>query len=254
MSSSERRPVANRLLRALPPADYERVRPHLHPVEVRRGDVVIRSREIFRHAYFPEGGLSSVLFPQVEGRRLEVGLSGREGMVSHALALGGDRTPLETLVQVGGTWLRIEADVLRRLTTELPALRDVLLRYVQFFLLTVSQTAVSNGAYRIEERLARWLLISHDRLAGDDLALTHEFLSLMLGTHRPGVTIALHILEGAGMIRAKRGLITVLDRGKLREAAGDSYGTAEAEYERLIGPFRAEQRPAGSMRLVPEAG
>ena len=102
----------------------------------------------------------------------------------------------------------------------------------------MGQTAVSNGLYKTEERLARWLLMAHDRLDGDELPLTHDFLSIMLGVHRPGVTLALHFLEGAGMIRAKRGRITVLDRGKLEQAAGESYGPAEEEYERLIGPFR----------------
>jgi CRP-like cAMP-binding protein len=218
--------------------DYALLRPRLDAVEVRKGDVVLRADEPFAYAYFPESGLASVLSSEAQGRRLEVGLFGREGMVSTALVLGADRTPHETVSQVGGAWLRMAPDALREAMRRSPPLHELLMRYVQTFLLTVGQTALSNGAYKAEERLARWLLLAHDRLDGDDLPLTHEFLSLMLSLHRPGVTLAIHALEGAGMIRARRGMVTVLDRGKLQEAAGESYGAAEAEYERLIGPFR----------------
>jgi CRP-like cAMP-binding protein len=159
-------------------------------------------------------------------------------MVSTSLVLGSDRTPHKTMVQVEGTWLRIEADRLREAMGRSPALTGLLMRYVNVFLLVLSQTALSNGCYTAEERLARWLLLTHDRLDGDELPLTHEFLSIMLGVRRPTLTIATHVLEGAGMIRAKRGRIVVLDRAKLEAAAGDTYGVAEREYERLIGPFR----------------
>jgi CRP-like cAMP-binding protein len=230
--------VRNRLLRALPPDVYGLVQPRFETVQVRKGDVVVPPGEPFAFAYFPESGLSSVISHTNGARRVEVGAFGFEGMTSTALVLGTDSTPHETLVQVGGTWLRIGADALRQAMKESPPLHNLLMRYVQFFLLTVSQTALANGTHRTEERLARWLLMAHDRLEGDDVPLTHEFLSLMLGVHRPGVTIAIHLLEGARMIKARRGLITVLDRGKLQEAAGDAYGIAETEYERLIGPFR----------------
>ena len=204
-----------------------------------KGDVVVRSDEPFTYAWFPESGLASIISNTSEPRRLEVGLFGWEGMVSTALVLGADRTPHETTVQIEGTWLRIEAERLRAAMGQSPALTGVLMRYVQTFLLVLSQTALSNGAYKIEERLARWLLLAHDRVDGDELPLTHEFLSLMLAVRRSSLTIATHMLEGAGMIRAKRGLIIVLDRAKLEAAAGETYGKAEAEYERLIGPYRS---------------
>ena len=244
MPSPDRRPIRNRLLRALPPEDFGLLWPHLDRVPLDKGEVVIHPDQPFEYAYFPEGGLASVVCLTDGGQRLEVGMLGREGMLPTGLVLGTDRTPLETLCQGEGNWLRIGTDPLRRVMEQSPALRGVLMLYIQTFLLTVGQTALANGFYKTEERLARWLLMSHDRLDGDELPLTHEFLSVMLGVHRPGVTVALHILEGAGMIRAKRGLITVLDRGKLREAAGNSYGPAEAEYERLIGPLR--ERGAGA--------
>jgi CRP-like cAMP-binding protein len=238
----DRSSLQNRLLRALAPEDFSLLQPHLEPVPLPKGAVVIEAHKPFDDAYFPESGLASVIFNTREGRRLEVGLFGREGMVSTALVLGADRTPHETQAQVEGTWLRIEAEALRQAIRRSSALRDLLMGYVQAFLLLLSQTALSNGTRTIEERLARWLLLAHDRLDGDDLPLTHEFLSIMLGAHRPAVTNAIHILEGDRMIQAKRGVITVLDRGRLQDAAGDTYGIAEAEYERLIGPF-SDKRP-----------
>ena len=238
--------VRNVLLRALSPDDLGPLRPYLESVEVRRKEVMVRPGEPFEHAWFPESGLASVVSESEDGHRAEVGAFGHDGMVSTALVLGVDRTPHETFVQVDGTWLRIEADALRDAMRRSPALHGLLLRYVQAFLTMLARTALANAGYTTEERLARWVLMAHDRMDGDEVPLTHEFLSLMLGVHRPGVTIALHLLEGAGMIRAKRGLITVRDRGKLEDAAGGSYGVAEAEYERLIGPFKAHPDDAGT--------
>ncbi|MFE1599889.1 Crp/Fnr family transcriptional regulator [Methylobacterium sp. ID0610] len=236
----------NRLLRALPPDDLGLLTPHFEAVPLKKGDVVVSPNKPFSHAYFPESGLASVVSITSDGRRLEVGLFGREGMLSTALVLGADRTPHETFLQVEGTWLRIEADRLRAAMRQSPPLTDLLMRYVQTFLLVLSQTALSNGTYMVEERLARWLLMAHDRLDGDDLPLTHEFLSIMLGVQRTSVTLATQVLEGEGMIRAQRGRITVLDRVALERMAGDSYGVAEREYERLIGLLRSEISAARS--------
>ncbi|MBE7202451.1 MAG: Crp/Fnr family transcriptional regulator, partial [Parafilimonas terrae] len=134
---------------------------------------------------------------------------------------------------------RIPVAALRAATEASRSLRDLLLRYVQTFLVQVAQTAIANAGTPAEERLARWLLMYHDRQDGDDLSVTHEFLSIMLGVRRPTVTVAIHTLEGAGLIRARRGRIRVLSRARLEEAAGRTYGPAEAEYERLVGPLRA---------------
>ncbi|MHC2020261.1 Crp/Fnr family transcriptional regulator [Methylobacterium sp. CM6247] len=233
----------NRLLQVLPPSELDRLLPHCERVDVHKGEVLIHQGQPLEFAYFPEGGLSSNLAVTSDGRRIEVGCFGFEGMVSTATVLGSDRASHDILVQVGGPWLRIRADVLEEAVQASHALRVVLLRYVQIQILTLSQSALANGAYVMKERLARWLLMAHDRLGGEDLALTHDFLSLMLGVQRSGVTLAIQELEGLGMIRAKRALITVLDRDKLRDMAGDSYGFPEAEYERLIGPFRGEAPP-----------
>ena len=229
--------VHNRLLRLLPADSFLRLQPHLEPVPLTKGLVILKADTPFAWAYFPEYGVASIISSD-EGRRLEIGLFGRDGMGSTALVLGTDRTPHETVIQVEGHGHRIAADVLREALAQDPALQALLLRYIHVFSLQLAQTAVSNGSGTIEERLARWLLLTHDRLDGNDLPVTHEFLAIMLGVRRPGVTLATHMLEGAQVIRAKRGLITVTDRAKLEQLAGRSYGSPELEYERLIGPMR----------------
>jgi CRP-like cAMP-binding protein len=228
-------PVVNRLLRTLSGDDLALLKPHLEFMSLERGDVLIQPNQPIAHVFFPEGSIGSVVANTPEGRRIEVGIFGREGMSGTAVLLGTDRTPHETFIQVPGSALRIGTADLRRVIRESPSLHEHLLRYVQAFQVQVSQTALSHGSYTIEERLARWLLMCHDRLDGDDLPLIHEFLSLMLGVQRSGVTAALQSLEAGGMIRAQRGLITITDRAKLEEVAGGSYGISEAEHRRLIG-------------------
>ena len=150
-----------------------------------------------------------------------------------------DRTPHECFIQTPGHGLRMRADDLRRAMAASPSLHLRLLRFVQAFMIQMGQTALTNGCHPLEQRLARWLLMCHDRVDGDDLSTTHEFLSLMLGVRRAGVTVALQALEDRGMISPKWRRITVLDRAKLEGVAGDSYGVPEAEYARLIGlPLR----------------
>jgi CRP-like cAMP-binding protein len=233
----------NRLLQALPPGELDQLLPQFERQEVRKGEVLWSVGETLEFAYFPEGGLSSNLAVKNDGRRVEVGCFGYEAMISTATVLGSDRAQHEILVQVGASWLRIKAEVLRSAMQRSPTLRNLMLHYTQTFILTLNQTALSNAVFTIEERLARWLLMAHDRLEGDELPLTHDFLALMLGTTRSSVTLSTQALEGYGAIRAQRALITVRDRGMLLDLAGTSYGPAEAEYERLIGPFRDKPPP-----------
>jgi CRP-like cAMP-binding protein len=235
----------NRLLQALPPGELDELLPQFERVDVHKGDVLVTVGQTLEFAYFPEGGLSSNLAVKNNGRRVEVGCFGYEAMVSTATVLKSDRSPHEILVQVGGPWLRIGVETLRDAARNSPALHDLLLRYTHVLIMTLSQTALSNGTFTIEERLARWILMAHDRLEGDELPLTHDFLALMLGSQRASVTLAVQALEGYGAIRAQRALITVRDRGMLLDLAGRSYGPAEAEYERLIGPFRDKPPHAG---------
>ncbi len=196
-------------------------------------ETVIAPQRPIAHAYFVEDGFVSLIADSVEGR-IEIGLVGREGFVGVPLVLGTDRTPHLALVQADLVALRIAAEPLRAALDASPTLRGVLGRFVQGLIVQVGQTAYANNDFTIEARLARWILMTHDRLDGDALPLTHEFLSTMLGVRRPGVTTAIHVLEGAGMIWARRGRITVRDREKLQTLAGISYGLAETEYERLL--------------------
>ena len=145
------------------------------------------------------------------------------------------QTPQEIVMQVGGRGLAIKAGRLRDLIASRPSVQRILLRYVQVLATQTAHTALSNGQSKLEERLARWLLMCHDRIGGDEMELTHDFLSIMLGVRRAGVTVGTHLLEGKGMIRATRGMIRILDREGLEELAEASYGVPEREYERLMG-------------------
>jgi CRP-like cAMP-binding protein len=202
----------NRLLRALSPSDLGLLLPHLEPGAYGRGDVIIEANEPIEHIHFPETGIASIVATTGDGRRIEVGIFGREGMSGTAVLLGADRTPHENFFQVAGSALRMPSDELRRATAHSRSMHDLFLRYVQAFQTQTAYTALSNGSYSIEERLARWLLMCHDRIDGDELPLTHEFLGMMLGVRRSSVTLALHILEGARVIQARRGHLKIVAR------------------------------------------
>ncbi|HUL10500.1 MAG TPA: Crp/Fnr family transcriptional regulator [Candidatus Acidoferrum sp.] len=148
--------------------------------------------------------------------------------------MGSDRTPHDTFMQVAGDGQRISSARLRSAMERSPALHRSFLRYGHAFMVQTAQTALANGRSRIEERLARWLLMAHDRLDADEVPLTHEFLSVMLGVRRPGVTVALDLLEKDGLIRAKRGAVDILNRTGLRKISNGAYGAAEAEFQRLF--------------------
>jgi CRP-like cAMP-binding protein len=238
MSVLSQSSVRNRLLAALPAGDFALIQPLLEPVPLNQSDVIIQAHVPIEHVYFLEAGVTSIVTRTERDRRIEIGLVGRDGFAGVPVLLGADRTPHETFMQIGGAALRMQADAFRHVLEQSPALQKLLLRFVQVFHLQTAQTAASNGSHRVSRRLARWLLMCHDRLDGDELPLTHEFIAVMLGVRRPGVTESLQELETADIIRAERRNIVVLDRRKLEETAGDSYGVPEAEYERLIGPFR----------------
>jgi CRP-like cAMP-binding protein len=226
--------IRNRLLRALSPHDLGPLLGRLHRTPMEQKQVIAAPNQPLEIVCFPEGGIVSILAVTSDGRKLEAGLYGWEGCTGAAVALGVDRTPHEHVVQAPGTALTISTPDLLSAMDERPAIRALLLRYAQTAIVQTSYTVLSNGSYTINERLARWLLMCDDR-SDDGVRLTHEFLSQMLGVRRPSVTLALQTLEGMGLIRAVRAHITVLDRPGLQAMAGDSYGTPEAEYARLIG-------------------
>jgi CRP-like cAMP-binding protein len=217
----------NRLLAALSPEDFALLEPRLEPLTLKTRQMLEPPNKSIKHSYFITSGLASVIAIGKNGDRLEVGMIGREGMTGIPVVLGNDRSPNETFIQVEGTGSRIAADDLRQAMQQSASLSRVLLNFVNAFLIQTSRTALSNGTATLEERLARWLLMAQDRLGGERVPLTHEFLSLMLGVRRAGVTGALNQLDRKGVIRLSRGRIEIIDREGLINSANGSYGIAE---------------------------
>ncbi len=227
--------VRNHLLAGLTEAQRALLLPHLEPVDLRQGDMLERPGEPIAHVHFPDAGLLSMVAVGSAGERIEVAAVGRDGMTGLAVLVGDDRSPYETVVQIDGAGHRIGADALRAITRADEGVRERLLRFGQAFAVQAAFSALANGHHTLEHRLARWLLICQDRTGLDALPLTHEFLSLMLGVRRAGVTVAIHVLEGRHLIKASRGHVRILSREGLIELAQGSYGVAEAEYVRLLG-------------------
>ena len=225
----------NRLLAALPPEDLERLRPALLPVELPLRQTLEVPGEPVAAVHFPETGWASMLATLEDGDAAEVGVIGYEGMIGLPVLLGADRDDIEAMVQCPGTALRIEAAAFREELERTPAFRDLLLRYALVHHGQVARTAACNGRHHTEERLARWLLIAHDRAEVDDLPMTHELLSMMLGVRRAGVTVAAGALQRAGLIRYERGRIQITDRPGLEAAACECYGIARRAQDRLLG-------------------
>jgi CRP-like cAMP-binding protein len=233
----------------MPHDDLTLLSPLLTLVYLEAGEPLETPGARIEHCYFIQEGVIAVRARSPGSRRVDVGLVGAEGMTGLPVVLNDDRSPNETYVQVGGSAFRVAAEDLRRALDASASLRGLLLRYAQWFLTQTIHTALANGTANIGARLARWILMAEDRL-GEDLPFTHELLARTLGVRRSGVTDALHILEGCGLIRATRGKITVLDRARLIETSAGSYGVPEAEYERLLGAgdepaTDGEDRPAG---------
>jgi CRP-like cAMP-binding protein len=233
MAQLEQSSIRNHLLAALSIDDFALLQPQLEQVDLELRQLMFRAGEPISHVIFPVSGLISIV-ADIEQGRFEVGMTGWEGFVGVPLALGVGRTPHTALVQMGGQGLRITAAQLQAAMEQSASLRSLLLRFVHTFVVQVGQTAYANAAYDIEARLARWILMTHDRVGGDELVLTHEFMATMLGTGRPGVTFAVQQLEGNGLIRARRGRMTVLDRPGLELLAGNAYGMAEREYSNVL--------------------
>ena len=225
----------NRLLAALSRADRGLLQPHLQPVILGlRKDLEKPNRRI-EDVFFMDAGIASVVAVQGTETRIEVGLIGFEGMTGMSVVLGNHRWPHSTYIQVAGEGQRITSVELCKAMALSELLRGLLLKYVQVFMVQTAHTAIANARAKIDERLARWILMAHDRIRSNVLPLTHEFLALMLGVRRAGVTEALHILISQGLIKAARGQIVVLNRKGIERRAGNFYGVPEAEVRRLIG-------------------
>jgi CRP-like cAMP-binding protein len=209
--------------------------PDLEAVSLDLRKVLERPNKRIDDVYFPDAGFASVVAVQPKQTKVEVGLIGREGMTGLPVVLGNHKTPHETYIQAAGHGQRLNATKLRKAMAASSSLQSLLLKFVQAFMVQTAQTAISNARAKLNERLARWILMADDRIDGSRLPLTHEFLSLMLGVRRAGVTEALHALESEGLIRASRGEIIVRSRKGIERRAGGSYGIPEAEFRRLIG-------------------
>lgn len=227
--------VRNRLLAGLPAAEFERLQPHLGRVSLERGLVLELPNQPVETIYFPEPGVISVIARTLGGTQAEAGIVGPEGMTGLAVLHGLDRSPNTTLVQVACRALAIDAEVFREELEASRALHNHLLRYAQVFAVQLAQSSLCNGRFTIEQRLSRWLLMCHDRADREDLPLTHELLSMMLGVRRAGVTTALRSMEELGAVSTRRGGINLRDRSALARAAGEAYGVPEAEYDRVLG-------------------
>ncbi|MDR6100830.1 CRP-like cAMP-binding protein [Agrobacterium larrymoorei] len=231
---TEQNSVRNKLLKALRPDDFELLRPNMRIVKLNAHEVIEQPHVAIERVIFFETGLASVIGHLSSGKSIEVGLIGREGLTGSAIILGSTQTAHRTFVQVGGYGIAVPSAAVVDAMRASDTLRDVFLTYIHTLLAQTASTVIANGLSKLDKRLARWLLMIHDRIDGATVAMTHEFLAIVLGVRRPGVTVALHILEGKGLIRASRGQITIINRQGLELEAGGSYGRAESEYNRLM--------------------
>jgi CRP-like cAMP-binding protein len=225
----------NRLLHALPMEDYAWLLPQLTPARLRLKQVLIEPDVPIEHAWFMRDGVCSIIATEQAGGEVEVGTVGFEGVVGLPLVFGDDTLPNRVIIQVEGDGLRIAAGDFRRALDERPALRTLCLRYAAYFTSQLSQSVACNRIHSLEERCARWLLMTHDRVHHADFDLTHEFLALMLGVRRAGVSVAMGLLQTGGILRYSRGRITVLDRTGLEEASCDCYRITQLSLARLLG-------------------
>lgn len=227
--------TTNGILSRLSHPDLQRLESHLEHVNLPVGKRLERRNRKIEHIYFLERGVASVIADHIGDRGIEAGLLGREGMAGLSAVLGAERSAFETVMQLEGEALCMSATNLCAIVDESPSLRRSLLRFAYTFLVQVTSTALANGRANIEQRLARWLLMAHDRVDGNALPLTHELLALMLGVRRPGVSDALKLLENRGFIRTDRRAIIIHDRDGLK-GLSKAYGNSESEYRRLLGP------------------
>ncbi len=225
----------NHLLSTLPKEDYERLIPDLEYVTFALGEVIYESGEHQHYVYFPTTSIISLLYTMETGMTAEMGLIGNDGVVGVALFMGGDTAPNRAAVQIAGGALKMEARILQREFQMGGAFQLMLLRYAQALMIQISQTAVCNRLHSLEQRLCRWLLLSHDRVQSDNLAMTQEFIANMLGSRREGVTAAAGRLQDERIITYHRGQITILNRAGLETQVCECYEVVKNATERLLG-------------------
>ena len=225
----------NRLLDLLPPEDYERLRPHLQPITFPYKLSLYRADERIEFVYFVETGVASLVNTMKNGDSAEVGTIGNEGIVGLPVIFGDSQAPTSVYMQVAGHGLRMKAKLFWQEMQRSGSLRTVMLHYAHAFFNQVAQSAACNTFHHLEQRCCRWLLMTHDRMQSNEFQLTQEFLAMMLGVQRPGVTLAAGELQRAGMIRYTRGNVTILDHSALMKRSCECYAVSKKEFDRLLG-------------------
>jgi CRP-like cAMP-binding protein len=232
-------PRKNQLLAALPEAAWNRWRERLESIELRLGQVIYEPGATLSHVYFPTTAIVSMLYALENGASAEIAIVGNEGIVGIALFMGGESTPSRAVVQSAGRAFRLKAQILKDEFAQADAVLHLLLRYTQALITQMAQTAVCNRHHSIDQQLCRWLLLSLDRLDGNELVMTHELIANMLGVRREGVTEIAQKLQAAGLIKYFRGHITVLNRAGLKKRTCECYEVVKREYDRLLPDLRA---------------
>jgi CRP-like cAMP-binding protein len=232
----------NRLLAASDASDLQKINGELEVGDYASGHILFEPHESAKFVYFPYSCVVSIINSVDGGSSVEVGTVGNEGMAGLAVFLDSGESPSRTLVQVAGKMARLRADSFRELVEDSPRFRGLMNRYTLAFLSQVAQTATCNRAHTIDERCARWLLMTHDRVDANNFSLTHEFLAFMLGVRRAGVTVAAGILQKAGLITYRRGNIKVVNRQGLEDAACECYKIVREEFEKLLSPQKQRSR------------
>ena len=227
-------PRQNQLLAALPDAEWRRWQAHLEPVTLVLGQVLYESGDTLGHVYFPTTAIVSLLYVMENGASAEIAVVGLEGMVGVSLFMGGESTTNRAVVQSAGQGFRLRAQAMKDEFNRAGPVLHLLLRYTQALITQMAQTAVCNRHHSLDQQLCRWLLLSMDRLSGNELVMTQELIANMLGVRREGVTEGALKLQKAGLIRYARGRITVLDRPGLEHATCECYAVVKKEYERLL--------------------
>ena len=244
----------NRLLSLLSDTDYERLRPHLSQVAFDYKKSLYEASRPIGHVYFPIDGVASLVITTADGASAEVGTIGNEGLVGLPVCLGDSEAPSSVYVQVPGTALRIDAGIFRGELDRSPTLELIMLRYAHAFFNQVAQSAACAHLHRVEQRCCRWLLMTRDRMPSGDFLLTHEFLGMMLGVRRTTVTDVMGSLQKAGLIRYRRGHVSILDHEALQQRACECYDISRLEFDRLLGDTAVAPRTDKKHRLISEVG
>jgi CRP-like cAMP-binding protein len=226
---------SNRLLAALPPVDYQRILPALEAVPLQIKDSLYERNQPIEYVYFPLSGMASILVVLNSSTFIEAGIVGNEGMVGLPVLLGAETTPTISFYQIPGIAVRMRADAFRAEIEQNTGLAAIIKRYANAHITMLAQNIACNSQHTIEQRCARWLLLTHDRIGKNEFILTQEFLSQMLGVRRAGVSVVMQALQKAGYVRYTRGIITVLDRAGLESSACQCYGEIATAYKQMLG-------------------